>query len=59
MGKLHKAIALIQTTIGLILVGWLGFELAGPIGILVFTPLGAMVGLVLSILNWRLHYFLR
>ncbi|MCS4244713.1 hypothetical protein M2418_004254 [Rhizobium sp. BIGb0125] len=59
MGKLHKAIALNLITIGLILVGWLGYELAGPIEILVFTPLGAMLGLVLSILNWRLLYFLR
>lgn len=59
MGKLHNAITIILSTVGLILGGWLGYELAGPIGVMVFTPLGALAGLVLSILNWRLLYFLR
>jgi len=58
MGKLHKAIAIILSTVGLILGGWLGYELAGPIGVLVFTPLGALAGLIFSILNWRRLYFL-
>jgi hypothetical protein len=58
MGKLHQAVGFILSTIGLILGGWLGYELAGLIGVLVFTPLGALAGLILSILNWRLFYFL-
>jgi hypothetical protein len=58
MGRLHKAITIILSAIGLILGGWLGYELAGPIGVLVFTPLGALAGSILSILNWRLLYYL-
>jgi hypothetical protein len=58
MGNLHKATTIILSIIGLILGGWLGYELAGPIGVLVFTPLGALAGLVVSFLNWRLLYFL-
>ncbi len=58
MRKLHNAITFILSTLGLVLSGWLGYELGGLIGVLLFTPLGALAGLVLSILNWRLLYFL-
>lgn len=54
MGKLRNAITFILSAIGLLIGGWLGYELAGVIGVLVFTPFGALAGLVLSILNWRL-----
>lgn len=58
MRKLHNAITLILSTAGLFAGGWLGYELAGPLGALVLTPLGALTGLVLSTLNWRLLYIL-
>ncbi len=58
MAKLYNAITFILSTVGLILGGWFGYELAGPIGVLIFVPLGALAGLLLSVLNWRLLYFL-
>lgn len=58
MRKLHTAVTLILSTTGLIVGGWLGYELVGPMGVLVFTSLGALAGLVLSTINWRLLYLL-
>jgi hypothetical protein len=50
-GKTAQAITIFLGTIGLIVGGWLGYELAGPIGVLVFTPLGALAGSILNILD--------
>ncbi|RYG95223.1 MAG: hypothetical protein EON58_14630 [Alphaproteobacteria bacterium] len=58
MRILTNAVAFILSTAGLIIGGWFGYDLAGPIGVLVFTPLGALGGLLVSILNWRLLYLL-
>lgn len=54
MEKLHKAIIRLMSAIGLFLGGWFGYEFAGPIGVLLFVPLGTPAGLIMGVLNWRL-----
>ncbi|PYB71863.1 hypothetical protein DMY87_16850 [Rhizobium wuzhouense] len=58
METLHRTVTVIVSTIGLILGGWFGYDLAGPIGVLMFVPLGALAGLILSTLSWRIIYLL-
>lgn len=54
MEKIGNALICILSIVGLILGGWLGYQLAGPIGVVVFVPLGALAGLIVGFLNWRL-----
>lgn len=43
---------------GLIIGGWLGYQLAGILGVLMFVPVGAIVGLCAGLMGWRIIYLL-
>jgi hypothetical protein len=58
MVRLHKTITTLLGILGLIVCGWWGYEIAGTLGILMFVPVGALVGLCLGLLGWRTIYML-
>ena len=58
MTRLHKAITTLLSTMGLIIGGWLGYQLAGMLGVLMFMPVGAIVGLCAGLMGWRIIYLL-
>lgn len=53
MIRLHKTITTLLSIVGLLLGGWLGYEIAGIVGVLMFVPVGAIVGLCAGLLGWR------
>ncbi|MBY5701023.1 hypothetical protein [Rhizobium leguminosarum] len=58
MTRLHKTITTLLSTMGLIIGGWLGYQLAGILGVLMFVPVGAIVGLCAGLMGWRIIYLL-
>jgi hypothetical protein len=58
MTRLHKTITTLLSTLGLIIGGWLGYRLAGILGVLMFVPVGAIVGLCVGLMGWRIVYLL-
>lgn len=58
MTTLHKTITTLLSTVGLIIGGWLGYHLAGILGVLMFVPVGAVVGLCAGLMGWRIFYLL-
>ncbi|TBD43429.1 MULTISPECIES: hypothetical protein [Rhizobium] len=58
MTRLHKTITTLLSTVGLIIGGWLGYQLAGILGVLMFVPVGAIVGLWAGLMGWRIIYLL-
>ncbi|NKM65311.1 hypothetical protein GFL58_30820 [Rhizobium leguminosarum bv. viciae] len=58
MTTLHKTITTLLSTMGLIVGGWLGYQLAGTLGALMFLAVGAIVGLFAGLMGWRIIYLL-
>ncbi|MBY5539333.1 hypothetical protein HFO60_04620 [Rhizobium leguminosarum] len=58
MTTLHKTITTLLSTMGLIVGGWLGYQLAGILGALMFLAVGAIVGLCAGLMGWRIIYLL-
>ncbi|NKK59937.1 hypothetical protein ELH40_07605 [Rhizobium ruizarguesonis] len=56
MVKLHETITTLLSIVGLLLGAWLGYEIAGIFGVLMFVPVGALAGLCLGLLGWRIIY---
>ncbi|TBB26325.1 hypothetical protein ELH48_03590 [Rhizobium ruizarguesonis] len=56
MVKLHETITTLLSIVGLLLGAWLGYEIAGILGVLMFVPVGALAGLCLGLLGWRIIY---
>ncbi|WP_163880923.1 MULTISPECIES: hypothetical protein [Rhizobium] len=58
MTRLRKTITTLLSTLGLIIGGWLGYQLAGILGVLMFVPVGAIVGLCAGLMGWRIIYWM-
>lgn len=58
MGKLQQMITTILSLIGLVGGAVVGYQTAGILGIVVFTPLGALAGLILGCLGWHALFLL-
>ncbi|TAV45350.1 hypothetical protein ELI30_27230 (plasmid) [Rhizobium leguminosarum] len=54
MTRLHQTITTLLSTMGLIIGGWLGYQLAGILGVLMFMPVGAIAGLCAGLMGWRI-----
>jgi hypothetical protein len=48
MSMVRKTIAVILSSVCLMLAAWLGFHLAGVIALILFAPLGALAGFLLE-----------
>ncbi|TQX86762.1 hypothetical protein EQW76_16490 [Rhizobium sp. rho-13.1] len=53
MSKARRASLIILSSIGLLLAGVLGFHLAGVVAMILFAPLGALIGLILGSATFR------
>ncbi|TBD04768.1 hypothetical protein ELH21_10330 [Rhizobium leguminosarum] len=58
MTRLHQTITTLLSTVGLIVGGLLGYQLAGILGVLRFMPVGAIVGRCAGLMGWRTIYLL-
>jgi hypothetical protein len=56
--KLHQIFTMLLSIVGLVLGAWFGYQAAGILGVLTFTPLGALAGFVLGAVGWDIFYLL-
>ncbi|TBY61823.1 hypothetical protein E0H46_28630 [Rhizobium leguminosarum bv. viciae] len=56
MTRLHKTTRTVLSTMGLIIGGLLGYQLAGILGLVMFVPVGAIVGLCAGLMGWPLKH---
>lgn len=59
MTRLRNIFVVVVSTIGLFAGGWIGYDLAGILGAILFIPVGAWVGAVVGSAPFNLMNFLR
>ena len=59
MTKLRNIFVMIVSIVGLLAGGWIGYELAGILGAILFIPVGAWIGALVGSAPFNLVNFLR